>query len=156
MINNFNNENCIDTSNEKISLKVLSNGKVLININNQIYSFERSSKSRFFNLFKNGEKQISNTIKEDNIKNNNNPDLLIKNELDNTLNKKKKKESKLLKERKGDWVCYFCKNLNFSFRDICNRCQKTKEESGIMIKQFYYLYNHLTQINNMCNKKLNK
>ena len=97
MINNFNNENCIDTSNEKNSLKVLSNGKVLININNQIYSFERSSKSRFFNLFKNGEKQISNTIKEDNIKNNNNPDLLIKNELDNTLNKKKKKESKLLK-----------------------------------------------------------
>ena len=63
MINNFNNENCIDTSNEKNSLKVLSNGKVLININIQIYSFERSSKSRFFNLLKNGEEWRSSNFK---------------------------------------------------------------------------------------------
>ena len=156
MTNYFNIQNCFESSNEKNSIKLLSNGKVLININNQIYIFDRSSKSRFFNLFKNEDNtQISNTIKENNIKNNNNPDLLIKNELDITLNKKKK-EIKVLKEREGDWICYFCKNLNFSFRDFCNRCQKTKEESAIMIKKFYYLYAHLTQINNMCNKKINK
>ena len=155
MTNNFNIQNIFESSNENNTLKVLPNGKVLININNQIYIFKRSSKSLFFNLFKNEEIQISNPIKENNLKNNNNPDLLIDNGLNNISNEKKNKNKKFI-ERKGDWICYFCKNLNFSFRDICNRCQKTKEESGIMIKQFYYLYNHLTQINNMCNKKLNK
>ena len=29
-------------------------------------------------------------------------------------------------ERAGDWYCIFCNNLNFSFRDICNRCNAEK------------------------------
>ena len=32
-------------------------------------------------------------------------------------------------ERAGDWNCFKCKNLNFSFRVTCNRCQMTKKES---------------------------
>lgn len=32
-------------------------------------------------------------------------------------------------ERKGDWRCSKCKNINFSFRDKCNKCKITKEES---------------------------
>lgn len=24
--------------------------------------------------------------------------------------------------RAGDWICLGCKNLNFSFREVCNRC----------------------------------
>lgn len=32
-------------------------------------------------------------------------------------------------ERAGDWVCAICKNLNFSFRNKCNRCQANKEEN---------------------------
>lgn len=32
--------------------------------------------------------------------------------------------------RAGDWVCLLCGNLNFSFRDECNRCQvQTKKEN---------------------------
>ena len=27
------------------------------------------------------------------------------------------------KERKADWVCGGCGNLNYSFRKVCNRCQ---------------------------------
>jgi len=27
------------------------------------------------------------------------------------------------KERKADWVCQWCNNLNYSFRKFCNRCQ---------------------------------
>lgn len=34
-------------------------------------------------------------------------------------------------ERVGDWVCFSCSNLNFSFRKICNRCKMTREESDM-------------------------
>ena len=46
--------------------------------------------------------------------------------------KKKKdkiKNKRMFKEREGDWVCYYCKNLNFSFRDYCNRCNAFKNDS---------------------------
>ncbi|CAI2367263.1 unnamed protein product [Moneuplotes crassus] len=33
------------------------------------------------------------------------------------------------KSSKGDWICFTCSNLNFSFRKICNRCQIPREES---------------------------
>ena len=95
MTNNFNIQNIFESSNENNTLKVLPNGKVLMNINNQIYIFKRSSKSRFFNLFKNEEIQISNPIKENNLKSNNNPDLLIDIGIDNISNKKKKKKKNL-------------------------------------------------------------
>ena len=95
MTNNFNIQNIFESSNVNNTLKVLPNGKVLININNQIYIFKRSSKSLFFNLFKNEEIQISNPIKENNLKNNNNPDLLIDIGIDNISNKKKKKTKNL-------------------------------------------------------------
>ncbi|OMJ74677.1 hypothetical protein SteCoe_26356 [Stentor coeruleus] len=29
--------------------------------------------------------------------------------------------------RKGDWVCLACKNLNFSFRKECNKCNNKKD-----------------------------
>ncbi len=34
----------------------------------------------------------------------------------------KKKKKKCLIEREGDWICRKCENLNFSFREICNKC----------------------------------
>ena len=43
--------------------------------------------------------------------------------------KKKKKKNKEFVEREGDWPCYRCKNINFAFRNKCNKCQMTKEES---------------------------
>ena len=39
-----------------------------------------------------------------------------------------KNNKKVIKERKGDWVCQFCSNVNFAFRTICNRCKGRKEE----------------------------
>ena len=39
----------------------------------------------------------------------------------------KKKKQNNIKERKGDWVCQFCSNINFAFRTICNRCKGKKE-----------------------------
>ena len=36
---------------------------------------------------------------------------------------------KKLYEKKGDWICRFCQNLNFSFRTQCNRCKACKSEA---------------------------
>ena len=33
-------------------------------------------------------------------------------------------------ERVGDWVCLNCSNLNFSFRDVCNRCDMDRMDVG--------------------------
>ena len=30
-------------------------------------------------------------------------------------------------EKKSDWICIHCKNLNYSFRVFCNRCQIPKQ-----------------------------
>ena len=35
---------------------------------------------------------------------------------------------KPLTKRDGDWLCLGCKNINFAFRDTCNRCQQKKQE----------------------------
>jgi hypothetical protein len=52
------------------------------------------------------------------------------------INKKKReqigpdgKKKKVLIERSGDWLCPKCKNLNFTFRLKCNRCQLSKQDA---------------------------
>ena len=47
-------------------------------------------------------------------------------------------------ERVGDWFCFKCKNLNFSFRTFCNRCQLSKEDSD---NYFQYFYDNLQNQN---------
>lgn len=32
------------------------------------------------------------------------------------------------KEKRDDWTCPICQNLNFGFRMTCNRCQSSREE----------------------------
>ena len=36
---------------------------------------------------------------------------------------KSSKNKKHLKERVGDWLCLSCRNVNFAFRQQCNRCK---------------------------------
>ena len=59
--------------------------------------------------------------------------------------KDKTKGKKNFEEREGDWVCYYCKNLNFSFRDNCNRCYACKNDSEE--KHDIYIDNVLQIIN---------
>lgn len=48
--------------------------------------------------------------------------------------------------RIGDWVCLICNNLNFSFRNECNRCQlQTKDQNQLQSLQISD--NQLTQNN---------
>jgi hypothetical protein len=51
------------------------------------------------------------------------------NNCNNECKKMKNKKKINFTVKKDDWVCYDCKNINFSFRDKCNRCQLNKEES---------------------------
>jgi len=52
------------------------------------------------------------------------------------LNCNGQKKKKPFVERVGDWICFKCKNLNFSFRIACNRCQITKKESEKLYECF--------------------
>jgi hypothetical protein len=58
-----------------------------------------------------------------------NPKLINKNRRDNLMSLDDKKRKPLI-ERKGDWLCPKCRNLNFAFRLICNRCQLPKSEGN--------------------------
>jgi len=52
--------------------------------------------------------------------------------------------------KKGDWICSFCKNLNYSFRKICNRCQVPKVYS-LINTQFTNQNNNMVNNNNNYN-----
>ena len=71
--------------------------------------------------YKNNKETFMN--KENKIKSR--EELFNKKKINNFLNKKK---NIYVKERKGDWICQNCFNLNFSFRTICNKCKGKKEE----------------------------
>ena len=44
-------------------------------------------------------------------------------------NKKNNKGKKPFIERPGDWICNNCQNLNFAFRNNCNRCNLSKNKN---------------------------
>ena len=44
--------------------------------------------------------------------------------------KTEKCPKKQLREHAGDWLCLSCRNINFAFRQQCNRCKLSKELSG--------------------------
>ena len=79
------------------------------------------------NNYNNNNNMLFNNI---NLNNNNNKN----NNINNSEHKKTKKTK--LKEREGDWTCFFCKNLNFSFRKKCNRCGIQREKSEIFYDNY--------------------
>ena len=44
------------------------------------------------------------------------------------------KKNKFPKEKKVDWVCPLCHNLNYAFRTLCNRCKIPKREVYLISK----------------------
>ena len=49
--------------------------------------------------------------------------------------KKKKNIQKNYIERSGDWECFKCKNMNFSYRKFCNLCNFSKKKSIILFEE---------------------
>ena len=92
------------------------------------------------NDYNNNNYNSSNNIFINNINLNNN------NNKNNINSEHKKTKKTKLKEREGDWTCFFCKNLNFSFRKKCNRCGIQREKSEILYDN--YMENLKKIINN--------
>ena len=49
--------------------------------------------------------------------------------------KKNKKEQKNYFERKGDWECFNCQNMNFGYRKYCNQCNFDKNKSDKLFEE---------------------
>ena len=52
---------------------------------------------------------------------------IIKKQKKETI-KKEKTTKKSFVEKTGDWICPNCTNINFAFRQSCNRCQLSKQK----------------------------
>ena len=86
-----------------------------------------------FNLVNNGS-NISKNINEMFLNNDNMQNFIVKNS--NGKKQKIKKGNNKILERKGDWKCFKCKNLNFAFRKNCHRCYFSKEESEKIFENY--------------------
>ena len=79
-------------------------GNIIMNDKNIKYNNNNIDKTNTKNKFDNGKKNAQNSKKEGKVK-------------------------KPFEVRVGDWTCSKCNNLNFSFRNKCNRCGIPKEYS---------------------------
>lgn len=81
------------------------------------------------------------------------PDLLntiISNyEMAKANSEESKKKKKPFVERAGDWACIKCKNMNFSFRMVCNRCQLSRIESDLLFNQYMSKLTSYMKVNEM-------
>ena len=117
---NINNNNYINNEN------VIGNNN--IDLNNKINSYYEDS--NYFNNYFNISYCQAMDYYNDSLQNNNRRSKfnLDVNKNNNRKFKKEKNKSKFNQTnfRKGDWLCNFCLNLNFSFRTVCNRCKEPK------------------------------
>ncbi len=98
--------------------------------------------NNFLQLFSVEESSNNNIMNNTNINNN----------INNISNKGEQKEQKTKKQlnvRLGDWACKQCNNLNFSFRDKCNRCGLAKEIVGYEINENLTLNRNLASLNSI-------
>ena len=139
-------------------------------------SVEKKSKNYiekkiYYNNYKNNyyyyipyKNNLLNGISDNELNNNknclnkNNTNIQIKQNLMNNNNNEniKHKKTKPFIGRNGDWVCGICRNLNFAFRVMCNRCHLSKSESEkIIFVQFEkqnLIFSNLYQNQNSLNK----
>ena len=105
----------INYYNNGMLVNQLKNSNPLLSLINQNYeflpkNFNNNNKNNFFTLSSN----YNNNIKK--------------------MNYNEYQKRKIYNKIKGnDWVCSFCKNLNYSFRVKCNRCNSLREVADILL-----------------------
>ena len=112
-------------------------------------------KKTYYNNYKNNNyflihKPKYNSLNEINENNNNH---IINTKNKNQINNEntKNKKTKPFIGRSGDWICGNCRNLNFAFRMMCNRCNLSKCESQKII--FEQIENQNTILSNLINQQ---
>ena len=145
-LDNKSNDKDTEESDNSLELNEMENGNnneyFLLNdlIKQLDYSYpiceekKEEEKNSFFNKYdKNFFKKNSNSLFSLNI---NGYEFYPKNYMNNNsfnknllLNDKNKMRKNNFRERKGDWICLVCNNLNFAFRNHCNICKNLKENS---------------------------
>ena len=75
------------------------------------------------------------------------PKSLQKIKEENELNNNGEKKKKPLIERKGDWQCPKCHNLNFAFRQSCNRCKLPKPPLNSHTNNYIHNWGMLSLMN---------
>ena len=137
------NKNIINSKNNNITNNNIFMPLFTSNVNNNI--IEMNGKKGWICYFCNNF-NYENRIKCNRCQRNKNPKILKKNNnveykklinpITSFINNNNKKSQKPFSERIGDWTCFSCKNLNFTFRNVCNRCKLPKERSNLLLKQF--------------------
>ena len=141
--NDIDNEFDTDSNDSKeIEFKNDNNNYFLSNelieeINSSFYEQKEKSKSQKTNNNKNEYENYQ--LNKNNSKFNNNfysycfyrpynpnPFTLSMNKYFNLFKEVGIKGDNSLNRSKGDWICFFCNNLNYSFRNRCNRCKRPK------------------------------
>ena len=118
----------LDTINSSILENEINENDILFS---SLHTFNQNNNQENspFNFIPINSKNLNDSnINIDNIKNVNNNNNEENSEIIIPI-RKKKKQKKNFEVREGDWTCYFCKNLNFSFRKKCNRCGVNKDYS---------------------------
>ena len=149
----INNDN--DNDNDIILSKYLSKD-LLSEINfqtkeNQISNSSSNIKNEVnnYNISFNFMNQNQNIIKFSSLNDKSNNGSSVQNK---KIKKNKNKNKKNFIEREGDWTCFYCGNLNFSFRKNCNRCCSFRINSEI--EHDKYMENVLYIINENQKKRL--
>jgi hypothetical protein len=127
--NNNNNKNNNKNINYNCYKKIIDNKNDNNKDENKNNSTDEESKSTPTNNNSESSKNIINTIKkfdQNTIQNERSTFFSIEN---SDSNFRKKAKNNHVKERHGDWICPYCENLNFAFRNKCNRCGLSKGHS---------------------------
>ena len=132
-------------------------------INNNNYNFSKDINYNYSNgnqnYYQNYNNKFPNLTYNMNVKEfiptkmrmneqNNTKDIQInpKNKFSSGNKKNKQKGKKYFEVRDGDWRCNQCNNLNFSFRNKCNRCNLPKELSQSLESMNHEMFNQNQQV----------
>ena len=123
--NNKNLSNDYNKSNSNSNI----NNEVNIDLNNNINGYSSTNYNPLIPLINKGyeftPRNLQNINKITNYSNNH---------MNNSYNLNRNKKY-VRKNKKDDWYCTFCNNLNYSFRIKCNRCGSSRELSDYFIYQ---------------------
>jgi len=120
-INNFENNN--NEINNNLNIKLNDEEPKINQNNNQNNNNNQKSPKHFDILNKSNIKKFD----QSEIRKERSTFFSIEN---SDSNFRKKKHNNQLKVRYGDWICPNCENLNFAFRNNCNRCGLSKENTA--------------------------